>query len=164
MSTKLSREHLLPARVLGYFLSHLASRLKTCRLRASLVGHTTARKVSNPWQHPWAPLLRARRQAAARRRASPRQRHTRLTSTHYTVPVNLHSSVVRFEATSRSFVSGRTRPDTHPHAPKRRAWEALTQTNFTHVDGSLSDKVRDQGARPSGAPLWPPPWNRWSRR
>ena len=72
MSTKLSREHLLPARVLGYFLSHLASRLKTCRLRASLVGHTTARKVSNPWQHPWAPLLRARRQSAARRRAAPK--------------------------------------------------------------------------------------------
>jgi hypothetical protein len=28
----------------------------------------------------------------------------------------------------RSFVSGPSRPDTHPQAPKRRAWEALTQT------------------------------------
>jgi hypothetical protein len=26
------------------------------------------------------------------------------------------------------FVSGPSRPDTHPQAPKRRAWEALTQT------------------------------------
>ncbi len=32
----------------------------------------------------------------------------------------------------RSFVSGPSRPDTHPQAPKRRAWEALTQTHFTH--------------------------------
>ena len=27
----------------------------------------------------------------------------------------------------RSFVSGSSRPDTHPQAPKRRAWEALTR-------------------------------------
>ena len=29
----------------------------------------------------------------------------------------------------RSFVSGPSRPDTHPQAPKRRAWEALTHTD-----------------------------------
>ena len=46
-------------RVLGYSHSHRASRLKTCRRRASLVRHATARKVSSPWQHPWAPLVRA---------------------------------------------------------------------------------------------------------
>ena len=64
----------------------------------------------------------------------------------------------------RSFVSGPSRPDTHPQAPKRRAWEALTQTHFTHVDGSLSDQVRAQGAQPSGAPFWRAPWHRRSRR
>ena len=37
-------------RFLGYSHSHLASRLKTCRRRASLVRHATApRKVSSPW-------------------------------------------------------------------------------------------------------------------
>ena len=63
----------------------------------------------------------------------------------------------------RSFVSGPSRPDTHPQAPKRRAWEALTQTHFTHVDGSHPEKVTlprcgirgpMQGAHPSGAPFW----------
>ena len=33
----------------------------------------------------------------------------------------------------RSFVSGPSRPDTHPQAPKRRAWEALTQTQRRHT-------------------------------
>jgi hypothetical protein len=59
MPTKLSKEHLLALRVLSYSHSHLASRLKTCRRRASLVRHATARKVSNPSQHPWAPLVRS---------------------------------------------------------------------------------------------------------
>ena len=63
-----------------------------------------------------------------------------------------------------SFVSGPSRPDTHPQAPKRRAWEALTQTHFTHVDGSLPGKVRGQGAQPSGASFWGAPWHRRSRR
>ena len=64
----------------------------------------------------------------------------------------------------RSFVSGPSRPDTHPQAPKRRAWEALTQTHFTRVDGSLPEKVRGQGAQPSGASFWGAPWHRRSRR
>jgi len=59
MPTKLSKEHLLALRVLSFSHSHLASRLKTCRRRASLVRHATARQVSNPSQHPWAPLVRA---------------------------------------------------------------------------------------------------------
>ena len=33
----------------------------------------------------------------------------------------------RFWHPRRSFVSGPSRPDTHPHAPKRRAWESHTQ-------------------------------------
>ena len=58
------------------------------------------------------------------------------------------------------FVSGPSRPDTHPQAPTRRAWEALTQTHSTHVAacGSLPEKLRDQGvqgAQPSGPPTQP---------
>jgi hypothetical protein len=73
-------------------------------------------------------------------------------------------SRLRASARFRSFVSGPSRPDTHPQAPKRRAWEALTQTHFTHVDGSLSEQVRAHGAQPSGAPFWRTPWHRRSRR
>ena len=39
------------------------------------------------------------------------------------VPVRV---LYKFVWTNRSFVSGPSRPDTHPQAPKRRAWEALT--------------------------------------
>ena len=56
------------------------------------------------------------------------------------------------------FVSGPSRPDTHPQAPTRRAWEELTQTQLYTRCGSLPEKLRDQGvqgAQPSGPPTQP---------
>ena len=50
-------------------------------------------------------------------------------------------------------------------ALKRRAWEALTQTHFTHVDGSLPAQVRGQGSGGSavGGFLGGGPWHRRSQ-
>ena len=57
-----------------------------------------------------------------------------------------------------SFVSGPSRPDTHPQAPKRRAWEALTQTHFTHVDdGASLKRCGVRGLSRRGLPFGGPP-------
>jgi len=57
-----------------------------------------------------------------------------------------------------------SRPDTHPQAPegvhRRRSHKHTLHT----LDGSLPEKVRDQGAQPSWAPFCPPPWHRRSKR
>ena len=64
-------------------------------------------------------------------------------------PVNapaVHRKTLKMEATRfRSFVSGPSRPDTHPQAPKRRAWEALTwkpqdRRLYPHINDTSLEK------------------------
>ena len=62
----------------------------------------------------------------------------------------------------RSFVSGPSRPDTHPQAPKRRAWEALTKLlvvvsichHFTFTFTFIRHDGKTHNHRPRGDTTW----------
>ena len=73
-------------------------------------------------------------------------------------------AVPSYTDTWAELIRSLSRPDTHPQAPegvhRRRSHKHTLHT----LDGSLPEKVRDQGAQPSWAPFCPPPLHRRSKR